>query len=186
MPGYWCKVKRVVVTMILLIMSWGLWLPLDAPVAYAIPCGLNCENITTSPSFAMTLNGSDQTISYTLVFSVNNLSVLGWNVTITSTRYETATTPVHSLPTTTSNVTGVTAVCSSGQICTSLPQNTVTYPITMPVGNPAPAPVKLYNAQNISGVGTFDLSVAITIAVPANVYAGTYTDTITLAYVSGP
>ncbi len=67
-----------------------------------------------------------------------------------------------------------------------MPQNSVTYPVAVPAGNPAPTAVKFYNAQALTGLGTFDLSTTIKIAVPANAYAGNYSSTITLAYVSGP
>jgi hypothetical protein len=167
-------------------MNVGLWSSLSAPVAYAIPCGVNCENITTPPTVAVTLNGVDQTASYALALSLNNLSILGWNVTLTSTQFATGAIPVRTLPTTASSVTNVTAVCTAGQICTTTPQNAVTYPLAVPAGNSAPTPVKLYDAQIASGVGTFDLSATIKVTVPANAYAGTYTSTITLAYVSGP
>jgi len=155
-------------------------------VAYAIPCGINCENVTNSPTVSLTLNGTDQTVSYTLTFSLNDLSVLGWNVTITSTQFNTGATPTRTLSTATSSVTGVTAVCTGGQICTTMPQNAVTYPVAVPAGNTAPTAVKFYNASAASGIGTFDISTTIKITVPANTYSGTYTSTITLAYVSGP
>lgn len=186
MPDCWFKHYRIAVLRAVLITGVGLWPLLDVQAAFALPCGLNCENITGSPNFSMTLNGSDQTISYTLGVGVDNVSVLGWNLTVTSTQFATGTTPVHTLPMTNSFITGVQATCSQGQICTSLPQNTVTYPITLPIGNPAPTPVKFYNAGNTSGVGTFDISATITIPVPANSYAGTYNNTFTVAYVSGP
>jgi hypothetical protein len=179
------RVVIAIVAMSMLVMSTRLWSSPGVPTAYAIPCGINCENITNTPSVSLTLNGSDQTVSYTLTFSLNNVSILGWNVTITSTKFTTGS-PVHTLAPAASSVTGVTAVCTGGQICTTLPQNAVTYPVAVPAGNLAPPPVKFYNAQSGSGVGTFDISTAINITVPANAYAGTYTSTITLAYVSGP
>jgi hypothetical protein len=173
-------VSIVAVTMLLI--STEPWLS----VAYAIPCGINCENITNSPSVSVTLNGTNQTVPYTLAFSLNNTNVLGWNVTITSTQFKTGTIPTRTLPTTASSISNVTAVCTPGQICTGLPQNGVTYPVAVPAGISAPTPVKFYNTSAASGVGTFDVSTAIKVTVPANAYAGTYTSTITLAYVSGP
>jgi len=155
-------------------------------MTYAIPCGTNCENINNTPTVTLALNGTDQTATYTLAFSLNNAAGLGWNVTITSTQFTTGTTPSHTLPTTASSITGVTAVCSSGQTCTTMPQNTITYPIIMPAGNSAPTPVKFYSTASTTGVGTFDISTTVKVAVLANTYTGTYTSTITLAYVSGP
>ncbi len=180
------KLVCVVVALAMLVMSTELWLSLGMSVAYAIPCGINCLNVTNTPTAVVTLNGTDQTVSYTLTLSVNTTLNLGWNVTITSTQFTTGTTPKRSLPTTASSVTGVTAVCTAGQTCLTMPQNSVTYPVAVPAGNPAPTAVKFYNAQALTGLGTFDLSTTIKVAVPANAYAGNYTSTITLAYVSGP
>ncbi len=185
MSGHKYKLMSLIVAIAVLAMSTEL-LTQGAPVAYAIPCGTNCENVTNSPAVALTLDGTDQMVSYTLTFSLNNLSVLGWNVTITSTQFKTGTTPTRTLSMTASSVMGVTAVCTGGQICTTMPQNAVTYPVTVPADNPAPTAVKFYNASAVSGVGTFDLSTTIKITLPANAYAGIYTSTITLAYISGP
>lgn len=154
--------------------------------AYALTCGINCLNSTNAPTAVVPLTGIDQTANYTLTLSVNSTLNLGWNVTITSTQFDTTTTPTRTLPTSASSITGVTEVCTSGQVCVSNPQNSVTYPVAIPAGSTEPAAAKFYNAQALSGVGTFDLSATIAIAIPANAYAGTYSSTITLAYVSGP
>lgn len=180
------KLIRVVVAMTMLIMGTELWLSLGASVAYAIPCGTNCLNVTNTPTAVVTLNGTDQTVNYMLTLSVNTTLNLGWNVTITSTQFTTGTTPTRALPTTASSITGVTAVCTAGQICVTMPQNTITYPVIVPAGNPAPTAIKFYNAQVLTGLGTFNLSTTIRVTIPSNAYAGSYASTITLAYVSGP
>ncbi len=185
MSGHKYKLMSLVVAIAVLAMSTELSMQ-GAPVAYAIPCGINCENVTNSPAVSLTLDGTDKTVGYTLTFSLNNLSALGWNVTITSTQFKTNATPTRTLSTIASSVTGVTALCTGGQICTTMPQNAVTYPVAVPAGNQAPTAVKFYNASAASGIGTFDISTTIKITVPANTYSGTYTSTITLAYVSGP
>jgi hypothetical protein len=176
------KLVFAVVAMAMLVMSSEL----RPSLVYAIPCGLNCLNVTNTPTAVATLNGTDQTVSYNLTLSVNSTLNLGWNVTITSTQFTTGTTPQRSLPTTASSISGVTAACTAGQVCLAMPQNTVIYPVAVPAGKPAPTAVKFYNAQALSGIGTFDLSATINITVPANAFAGSYTSTITLAYVSGP
>ena len=183
-PRY--NVVCFVVVMAMLVMSTVRGLSSGTLVTYAIPCGINCLNVTDTPTAVVTLNGADQTVSYLLTLSVNTTLNLGWNVTITSTQYTTGTTPKRTLPTTASTITGVTAVCTTGQTCLTMPQNTVTYPVAVPAGNPAPTAVKFYNAQALSGIGTFDLSTTIKVTVPANAYAGMYTSTVTLAYVNGP
>lgn len=159
----------------------------DIGIAYAaIPCGTNCENVTNTPTTSISLNGTDQIVDYTLGLSVNSIPNLGWRVTITSTTFQTGTTPSHTLPTTSSSIINTTAVCRSGELCTTMPNNTVSYPVAVPTDNPAPTAVRFYNATALSGIGTFDLSATVRIAIPANVYAGTYTSTYTLAYISGP
>lgn len=180
------KLVYLIGTLALLLMSTELSSSLGAPVAYAIPCGINCLNVTNTPTPVVTLNGTDQTVSYALTLSMNTTLNSGWNVTITSTRFTTTTTPTHTLSATASSISEVTVVCTAGQICLSMPQNTVVYPVAVPAGSPSPAAVKFYNAQNLSGLGTFDLSATISVTVPANTYAGSYTSTITLAYASGP
>lgn len=186
MPRYRHKLVSLGVAMAMLALSTGLWSSPGASVVYAIPCGTNCENITNTPTASLTLNGTDRTVSYTLTFSLNNTGAVGWNVTITSTQFTTGTAPTRTLSTTASSVTGVTAVCTAGQTCTAMPQNTVTYPVAVPAGNPAPTAIKFYSDQSNAGIGTFDISTVINITVPANAYAGSYTSIITLAYVSGP
>lgn len=162
-----------------LTISWG---ALPARAA----CGLNCEGIDTPPTSTLTLNGTDQTASYTLSVTVVNVGALGWNVTITSTPFATSGSPTHTLAANASTITGLTEACTTGNICAADPTNQVTYPIAMPAGSPAPTAVKLYNATALTGVGTFTLTTTVHVAVPANTYAGTYTSTLTLAYASGP
>ncbi|MDQ2903840.1 MAG: WxL domain-containing protein [Chloroflexota bacterium] len=174
-----------IVTMFMLVMSSR---PESAPgmmVAHAIPCGINCLDVTNAPTASVRLNGSDQTVSYALTFSLENQSALGWNVTITSTQFISASHG-HTLAPTASAITAMTAVCQPLQTCTTMPTNAVTYPVAVPADNPAPTAVKFYNAAAGSGEGTFDISTTITISIPANAYAGSYSSTITLAYVSGP
>src|SRR5579885_3038828 len=50
----------------------------------------NCETIDTSPTAALTLDGTDRRATYMLSLTVNNLGVTGWNVTITSTPFTTS------------------------------------------------------------------------------------------------
>ncbi len=145
--------------MTLLLMNTRPWLSTGTTVVYAIPCGINCENITNTPTVSMTLNGADQTVPYTLTFSLNGTSITGWNVTITSTQFATGTIPTRTLSTSASSITGVTAVCTAGQVCATMPQNSVTYPVALPAGNPAPAANKFYSTPSTTGIGTFDLSI---------------------------
>src|SRR6476661_5187392 len=79
-------------------------------------------SLTTSatPSVSATLDGTDQTPSYTLPMSVNDYtgSGTGWNVTITSTTFTTGGGSPHLLSTSASTVTGVSSSCATGT-CTN-------------------------------------------------------------------
>src|ERR1700757_1045366 len=68
------------------------------------------------PSFALTLNGSDQTASYTLPLVVTDAtgSGNGWNLTITSTTFANGSA---TFPATASTLTGVASGCASGSPC---------------------------------------------------------------------
>jgi hypothetical protein len=92
---------------------------------------------------------------------------------------------VHTLSTSASSVTGVTATCASGTTCTN-PTNSISYPLTVPAAGTAPTAVKLFNAAANTGMGSFTVTPTVQVSIPANTYAGTYTSTVTVAVVSGP
>jgi hypothetical protein len=171
---------RVLVAMTILVMGLSLYFSTVAPV-YA--CSGNCESITNTPTVVVTLNGSDQTLSYPLAFSLNNIATGGWHVSISSTQFATGSTPVHLLPASASSVTGVASVCQPGQSCTTAPQNVMRYPIGVPL---TPNSLPFYDAQPNSGIGTFDVTATVALTVPANAFKGSYTSTITLALSDGP
>ncbi len=149
--------------------------------------GTLTEVNATTPTPSVTLNGTDQTVTYTLAITATDAtdSGTGWNLTITSTQFSTGGGTPKTLSTTASTITGVTSVCVGGSTCTN-PTNSVPYPLTVPAGSTAPTAVEFFNAAVNSGMGKFTVTPTIKVAVPANAYAGTYTSTITLAYVSGP
>lgn len=172
--------KMIAIACALIISAWFYLLPYSS-ITYGC---VDCLSITNAPTAAITLNDSDQTVSYILISNMNNTSnLLGWHLTITSTQLTNGT---NNISKTASSITGVTAVCSIGQICTSMPQNTVTYPITLPADNPAPPAVSFFDARNATGIGTFDISAAINVIILANTYKGSYATTITVAFQSGP
>jgi hypothetical protein len=141
---------------------------------------------SATPAVSATLDGTDQTPSYTLPMTVadNTGSGAGWNVTITSTTFTTGGGSPHTLSTSASTATGAVAACGGGT-CTN-PTNSVGYPLAVPAGAPAPTAVKLFNAAANTGMGSFNLTPTIQVAIPANTYAGTYQSTVTVAIVSGP
>lgn len=143
----------------------------------------------TSPataSIAVTLDGTDQTPTYSPALGANDQtgSGSGWNLTITSTQFTTGA-PVHTLSTSASSLTGATMSCAGPGTCTN-PVNSITYPVAVPAGSGPPAAVKFYNAAVNTGMGNFTITPTIGVSIPANTYAGVYTSTVTFAIVSGP
>ena len=141
-----------------------------------------------TPSFSLTLNGTDQTATYTLPVSVVDARGLGtgggWNLTVTSTQFNDGAG--HTFPASASTITGVTSGCGTNSTCT-LPTNSVTNTnLALPAGATAPAAVKYMNAANASGLGTTNVNATVAVAVPANVFAGTYSSTVTVSIVAGP
>ena len=153
-----------------------------APLASAL--GVLTEATTAAPTFSVTLNGSNQSPTYTLPITVTDTrgTGAGWNLTITSTQLKTS--GGQTLSTTASSIAGVTSSCSVSP-CTN-PTNRVIYPLTVPAGATAPTAVKFYNAAAATGLGTFTVTPTVKVAVPANAFKGTYQSTITLAIASGP
>jgi hypothetical protein len=142
--------------------------------------------LTTSatPSFSVALDGTDQTPTYTVPTTVTDAtgSGAGWNLTVTSTQF---TTGSQTLSTAASSMTGVTNSCVGGSTCTN-PTNAITYPLTVPAAATPPAAVKYFNASANTGRGKFTNTPTVSVSVPANTLAGTYSSTLTLAAVSGP
>jgi hypothetical protein len=143
----------------------------------------NSNNVSANP---VTLNGSDQLTSYTLPLTVTDArgSGAGWNLTISSTQFSDGSG--HTLPTSASSISVVT-MAHNGTGTYTDPNNTVSYtsPIPVPAGANA-TPVKFFNATANTGLGSFTITPSVSIAIPANTYAGTYTSTVSVAVVSGP
>jgi WxL domain surface cell wall-binding len=131
-----------------------------------------------------TIDGTDQAVNYTLPLTLTDArgTGAGWNLTITSTTFNTGT---HAIATSASSVASVTSSCVAGGTCTN-PTNSIAYPLTIPAGTTAPTAVKLFNAALNTGLGRFTITPSINVTIPGNSYAGSYTSTITIAAVSGP
>jgi WxL domain surface cell wall-binding len=141
-----------------------------------------------SPTFNLTLNGVDQTTTYTLpviVVDSRGLAVGGgWNLTVTSTQFNDGSG--HTFPTTASTITGVATACGTSSTCT-LPTNGVSNSnLAVPAGVSAPAAVKYIDAATATGLGTTNVNATVSVAVPSNVFAGVYTSTVTVSIVAGP
>jgi hypothetical protein len=144
---------------------------------------LSLSNGSTA-SISDTLDGTDQSVNYTLPLTMNDLrgSGAGWNLTMTSTTFTNGT---QTLGTTASSIASAASACTAGGTCTN-PTNSISYPLTVPAAATAPAAVKVFNAAANTGMGRFTVTPSINVSIPGNSYAGTYTSTLTIAAVSGP
>ena len=132
-----------------------------------------------------TLDGTDQSVNYTLPLTLSDArgTGAGWNLTVTSTTFSDGSG--HTLGTGASSIASVVMACVAGGTCTS-PTNAITYPVTMPAAATAPAAIKLFNSAATTGLGRFTITPTIDVTIPGNAYAGTYSSTITVAAISGP
>jgi hypothetical protein len=135
-------------------------------------------NLPSNPSISDTLDGTDQTVSWSAQLGVvdGRGSGAGWNLTMSSTTFSDGAG--HTLAAGT--ISGVTAACHGGSSCTAA-TNSVGYPITL-----STTAAKFFNAAANTGMGKIDVTPTVDVSIPGNAYAGTYTSTVTLAAVSGP
>lgn len=148
---------------------------------------LTLTGVTNVSATPVTLTGDDQTTAYSMGLTVNDArgSGAGWNLSITSTAF---TSGSQSLSNIASSInTAPAVVCSgSGSHCTSPDDSAITYPVGVPAGTSAPPAVKFFDARANTGLGKFTITPTVTIAIPGNTYAGTYTSTVTIALNVGP
>ena len=136
---------------------------------------------TSSPvtAGAVTLNGDDQTKTFTIVTKVaytGSGNTAGWNVSAAAT-----------VPTSSSSaklpalqVTAGSFACASS--CTTNPTPTgITYPVTL-----STTAKKIYNASANTGRGTFNVTSTYELTYPASAFTGTYSSTVTLTGTTGP
>jgi hypothetical protein len=144
---------------------------------------LSLSNGATA-SVSSTLDGTDQSVNYTLPLTMNDLrgTGAGWNLTMTSTTFTNGT---QTLATTASSIASAATACTGGGTCTN-PTNSITYPLTLPAAATAPTAVKVFNAAANTGMGRFTITPSINVSIPGNSYAGSYTSTLTIAAVTGP
>lgn len=157
-----------------------------ANVTATVTGGSLAEATSATPSFSVTLDGTDQTASYTLPITLTEArgTGAGWNLTVTSTQFTTGGGTPKTLSTSASSIGSVASACATGT-CTN-PTNSVGYPVAVPAGSTPPTAVKFFNAAANTGMGKFTITPTVSVAVPANTYAGSYSSTVTLAVASGP
>ncbi len=151
-------------------------------VALAVPSTALAAFSVTAPGTVtvppITLNGDDQTKTFTMAHTVKNTgsgNTAGWNIQVAST---TLTSGAKTLPAL--QVTGVTSANCTGGGCVN-PANSITWPVTLGTTG-----VKIFNAAANTGKGSVILTATYQLIYPANALPGTYTATVTVTAVAGP
>jgi hypothetical protein len=146
--------------------------------------GFAALSITTpaTASFSVALDGTDQTPVYQLPVTVTSSGQQnGWHLLVSATQFVNGS---YTFPATASQVVSVTppAACSGGSCSLPIASGLIVYPITLPnTGGAA-----IYSAASGSGQATNVMTASVQVSTPANVYAGTYTSTVTVTIVAGP
>jgi hypothetical protein len=133
---------------------------------------------SATATIANTIDGTDQTATYAPVLNLIDArgTGAGWNLQISATAFTDSAS--HTLAQ--GQVTAASQVCKAGSTCT-IATSAIGYPLT--IGTTAQ---KFFSAALNTGLGKIDVTPTITVAIPGNAYAGTYTSTVTLAAVAGP
>lgn len=136
-------------------------------------------NLPANPSVSDTLDGTDQTVSYSPVLGVVDArgSGAGWNLQVSATTFSDGAG--HTLAPGT--VTAAAQACHSGSSCTAATNSGITLPLTI-----TGVAAKFFNAAVNSGLGKIDVTPTVAVSIPGSSYAGTYTSTVTLAATTGP
>jgi len=143
----------------------------------------------TPPSFNVTLNGVDQSVNYTLPVIVIDArgGTNGWNLTVTSTTFTDGSAGTgHNFGANASTITAVTPTCGTNSTCL-LPINNVAN-TNLGLPGASAAAVKYFNASSAAGAGrgTINVDATVAVAIPANVFAGSFTSTVTVAIINAP
>jgi len=136
-------------------------------------------NLPSGPSFSSTLDGTDQTVSYSPLLGVVDArgGGAGWNAQISATTFSDGFG--HSLAA--GQVSSVVSACTGGSTCTAPTSSGITYPLAI-----STTAGKFFSAALNTGLGKVDVTPTIDIVIPGNAFAGTYTSTVTLAATTGP
>lgn len=135
--------------------------------------------LPADPSLTSTLDGSDQTVTYSPVLGVVDArgTGAGWHLDISATTFSDGSG--HTLAA--GQVGSVGSACHSGSTCTAASSTGITYPLTI-----AGTASTFFSSALASGLGKVDVTPSISVVIPGNAYAGTYTSTVTLAATTGP
>lgn len=145
----------------------------------SVKAGTLTETGTFGESVTATLDGTDQTVPYTLPIQLKDASGsgAGWNLQVSATALSDGVTGHSAL---TQQVSAASSSCVSGNHCTNA-TNSSSYPVV--IGSTAQ---KFFSANPNTGMGILSVSTTVQVLVLGDTYAGTYTTTVTLAVVSGP
>jgi hypothetical protein len=131
-----------------------------------------------------TLNGRDQVAPTTLDIAVEDTAPAtrqpGWTLTLSVAQFQIAGNAARALPADAVTLVGVRVTCVGDAACT-MPENTVAYPLVMPVGVALP----IYSAASGSGSGSFVVTPTFAVRVPATAYTGSYTTTLVVNAARG-
>ena len=136
-------------------------------------------NVPANPTFSDTLDGTDQTATYSPILGVVDArgSGAGWNLTIAATTFSDGAS--HTLAP--GSITAVSSACKGGSTCTNATSTGYTYPLVL-----SGTATKFFSANANTGLGKVDVTPAFSVSIPGNAYAGTYTSTLTFASATGP
>ena len=160
----------------------------DVPGTANITLGGLTMTTPVAVGFTGVLTGVDQVVNTAQALDIVDArgSGAGWNVTLTSTQFVTATVPVKSLPTAASSDVSVISGCDVGVTCTLGDNTLVTYPIAIPAGATAPTAIKIQTAAVNSGLGGQTWTHTMALALAGNTKVGAYTSTWTYSLTSAP
>ena len=148
------------------------------PAAYGASFSFTVNTASPVTAPGVTLNGDDQTKSFTMQYTVaytGGQNNAGWNVSASAT---TPTSGLNTLPALA--VTGVTNASCTGGGCVN-PTNSITWPITL-----SASAQKIFNAAATTGQGTVVLTATFQMTYPANAMPGTYASVVTVNGTTGP
>jgi hypothetical protein len=136
-------------------------------------------NVPAASTLSDTLDGTDQTVTYAPALGVADArgNGAGWNLTVSATTFSDGAT--HTLAP--GSISAVAQACHSGSSCTQATSSGYTYPLTL-----SSTATKFFSAATQTGLGKVDVTPTISVAIPGNAYAGTYSSTVTIAAATGP
>lgn len=137
---------------------------------------------TTVTSSAVTLNGLDQTSTFTETLTTSSTTPFnGWNITA----YAAVPTATGGKTLSQLVVTAQPSLAACSGFRCSLPTPTgITWPVTL--GTTAGTATKIYNAASTTGEKTNTISVIFGVPVTADELPGSYSTVLTILGVSGP